>query len=155
MHRRLHRPLLTLVLALAVGACVIAYRSMGPAASEPILASEALIAADGARLPLRRFLPPTRPLAVVIALHGMNDYSNAFTETGAYLAAHGIATYAYDQRGFGAGAGPGYWPGVPSLIGDLQGAVRAVRAAHPEAPVHVLGESMGGAVAMVAATSAE
>jgi alpha-beta hydrolase superfamily lysophospholipase len=118
------------------------------------LAGESLLTSDGLALPLRRFLPKGEVAAVVVALHGMNDYSNAFAETGTYLAERGIATYAYDQRGFGANAVVGVWPGTPHLAADLLAAVGAVRAAHPDLPVHVLGESMGGAVAMVAATSA-
>jgi alpha-beta hydrolase superfamily lysophospholipase len=34
-------------------------------------------------------------------LHGFNDYSNAFEVPAQALAWRGIATYAYDQRGFG------------------------------------------------------
>jgi acylglycerol lipase len=39
---------------------------------------------------------------VIVALHGMNDYSNAFDAAGARIGpGEGITTYAYDQRGFG------------------------------------------------------
>src|SRR5262249_47536372 len=39
--------------------------------------------------------------AVILALHGFNDYSHAFAMPGPLWAEQGIATYAYDQRGFG------------------------------------------------------
>src|SRR5437870_7543725 len=61
----------------------------------------AFIAADGARLPLRSWLPRGEVKAVILALHGFGDYSNAFTLPGEFWAERGIATYAYDQRGFG------------------------------------------------------
>src|SRR6266478_3082002 len=38
----------------------------------------AFIADDGARLPLRRWLPPGGVEAVILALHGFGDYSHAF-----------------------------------------------------------------------------
>jgi len=38
--------------------------------------------ADGAVLPLRRWLPQGDTRAIVVALHGMNDYSNFFAEPG-------------------------------------------------------------------------
>ena len=59
--------------------------------------------ADGYLLPLSVWRPPddVAVRAVVLALHGLNDYRQAFAAVGPYLAAHGIVTYAYDQRGFG------------------------------------------------------
>ena len=74
--------------------------------------------ATAPRLPLRRWLPEGKPRAVVLALHGFNDYSNAFADAGPVFAAHGIALYAYDQRGFGAAPAPGRWPGSRRLVDD-------------------------------------
>ena len=44
----------------------------------PAITNNALIGADGSRLPLRRWLPRGAVKAVILALHGFNDYSNAF-----------------------------------------------------------------------------
>ena len=41
-----------------------------------------------------------RTQAVIVALHGMSDYSHAFAMPGAFWAKAGITVYAYDQRGF-------------------------------------------------------
>lgn len=121
---------------------------MGAPTAPPRLAADAIIAADGYQLPLRRWLPddgvPTR--AVIVALHGFNDYSNAFDGVGRYFAGRGVAVYAYDQRGFGAASDPGVWPGAQTLIADAAMAVRLLKTAHPDLPVFMLGESMGGAV---------
>ncbi len=105
---------------------------------------------DASTLPLRQWLPaPAAVDAVVVAVHGFDDYSLAFAGAGPVLAAHGIAVYAYDQRGFGATAEHGYWPGVATLTADLATMIDLVADRHPGKPVFVLGESMGGAVAMV------
>jgi alpha-beta hydrolase superfamily lysophospholipase len=90
---------------------------------------------------------------VIVALHGMNDYSRAFDIPAPRWAELGITTYAYDQRGFGRSPGVGLWPGAPALREDLVDFVDVVKARHPELPVFVLGESMGGAVAMTAFAS--
>jgi len=125
----------------------------GPEAAlpSPEITADRLIAADGAVLPLRQWLPPGTTRAVVLALHGFNDYSNAFAAPAALWAEHGIATYAYDQRGFGRAPGRGLWPGERRLAGDAATALMLLQRRHPGTPVYLLGESMGGAVAILAA----
>ncbi len=107
---------------------------------------------DGTRLGLSHWDSPM-PKAVVVALHGMNDYSNAFAMPAPWWAARGISTYAYDQRGFGRSPQRGIWPGSNLMRRDLADFVDVVRLRHPNVPVFVLGESMGGAVAMTAFAS--
>jgi acylglycerol lipase len=113
----------------------------------------AFVVQDGARLPYRRWAPADEPWAVVVALHGMNDYSAAFRLAGPWWAERGVATYAYDQRGFGRAPGRGTWAGEAVMVEDLRTIVALVRARHPRARVAVVGESMGGAVAISAFAS--
>ncbi len=89
---------------------------------------------------------------MILALHGFNDYSNAFAAAGAAWAKDGIATYAYDQRGFGGAPGRGLWPGRAALAADAATACGILRRLYPGVPLYLLGESMGGAVAVVAMT---
>ena len=108
---------------------------------------------DGAELPYLHWMPEgDRPWAVVIALHGINDSRAAFRLAGPWWAERGIATYAYDQRGFGGAPGRGLWPG-DLMADDLDQVVALVRARHPGAVIAVAGESMGGAVAITAFAS--
>ena len=118
----------------------------------PRFSGSRFIAADGVGLPLRKWLPQGRPKAVVLALHGFNDYSHAFSGPGKAWAKLGIATYAYDQRGFGAAPGRGRWPGRFALAADAATASKILRRMYPQVPLYLLGESMGGAVAVVAMT---
>jgi alpha-beta hydrolase superfamily lysophospholipase len=124
-----------------------------PGFSGPRLEPRALIAVDGARLPMDVWMPAEEPWAVLVALHGMNDYANAFSLGGPWWAERGVATYAYDQRGFGRAEARGIWPGPEALAEDLRTAVALVRQRHPKAKVVVLGHSMGGAVAIHAFAS--
>lgn len=118
----------------------------------PRLAGAAFVTADGRVLPLRKWLPRGQVKAVILALHGFNDYSNAFESAGETWAGRGVATYAYDQRGFGAAPERGLWPGRAALAADVATASQILRRTYPRTPLYLLGESMGGAVAAVAMT---
>ena len=107
--------------------------------------------ADGFVLPLRAWLPQgDKPKAIILGVHGFNDYSNGFDMPGRWWAEQGIATYAYDQRGFGAAANRGYWSSTETMDQDLGEAARLLVARYPGVPLYYLGESMGGAVVMTA-----
>ena len=109
--------------------------------------------ADHGSLPRRAWLPDGPPRAVIMAVHGFNDYSNAFSEFGEFAAEHGVAVHAYDQRGFGANPAAGLWPGTRALVDDLELERARIGRLHPDRPVYILGESMGAAVVMAAVAS--
>ena len=118
---------------------------------KPQIAEDTIVARDGARLPLRHWESEGGPArAVIVALHGMSDYSNAFDMPGKVWAKLGITTLAYDQRGFGMSPNPGIWAGAETMRADLNDALAAAHARYPGVPVFALGESMGGAVVLSA-----
>src|SRR5712692_2275472 len=121
-------------------------------AAAPHFTDSEFIADDGARLPLRRWLPKAPVAAVILALHGFGDYSHAFAMPAPLWAERGIATYAFDQRGFGGAPGSGLWAGEARLAVDAIEASRILRQIHPGRPLYLLGESMGGAVVLLAMT---
>lgn len=137
---------------LLAAACTPVEQPFVPVTREPALEQGALLPGNDARLPLRVWMPDGAPEAVIVALHGFNDYSNAFEGPGTYFRVRGIATYAYDQRGFGANESHGIWPGVDNLVFDLRQMVQALRLRHPDTPLFLLGESMGGAAVIAAAS---
>jgi len=192
-----------LCLSLLLSACAPRVVPMGPAVTAPRIEGAALVAADGARLPIREWhpgcLPPPEPVppeprrpggspdfaagqappppppeapawasgtapgctgarpprGVLLALHGLNDHSGNFLlESLPGLVAAGWQVVAYDHRGFGRSPNRGVWPGAETLAADARGAVAALRARHPGLPVALMGESMGGAVALIAAQDA-
>lgn len=121
--------------------------------SQARLTERFVIAEDGTKLPLRTWLPGGDPKAVILALHGFNDYSNAFEGAGAFFRQRGMAMYAYDQRGFGRSPVPGIWGDKQNLTNDVKTAVALLKKRYPHKPLYVLGESMGGAVAILAFSS--
>lgn len=111
------------------------------------------ISFDGAALGLTVWEAEYEPEGVVVGLHGMNDYANAFHMAAPWWAGQGITTYAFDQRGFGRSPHRGVWGGDELMCEDLRTCVDLVRERHPGVPVAVVGESMGGAVAIAAFAS--
>lgn len=123
--------------------------------SGPLLRNDFAIMDDGYVLPLVISEPDQEPEAVILALHGFNDYSNAFSDLGKYLASRNILLIAYDQRGFGRTEGRGYWHGADRLRNDLLTMVDLIGQRYTNIPLYVLGESMGGAVILVSLDSDE
>jgi len=147
---RILRALAALALA-ASAACAPIVTGLGPTRQDPQLLPERLLARDGAILALETWMPDSPPVAAVLALHGFSDYAAGFRMPGAAWAGSGIAVYAYDQRGFGRSPERGRWAGSDAYVADAADAASLLRARHPGIPLFILGESMGGAVAMVAA----
>ena len=135
-----------------LAACAPVVAPRGLANDTPAIEEHDFLTRDGLRLPLRQW-DAKNPAAVIVALHGMSDYSEAFDMPGPYWAAHGITTYAYDQRGFGAAPDPGIWAGSKVMRRDLSDFVEAVHGRYPGLPVYALGESMGAAVVLSALSS--
>lgn len=112
--------------------------------------NQRMISFDGGELGLSIWTPKDEPEIVIVGVHGMNDYANAFHMAAPYWAERGVKTYAYDQRGFGRSVGRGDWPDEDLMREDLRTAVALVRAEHPNTTLAVVGISMGGAVTMSA-----
>ena len=118
----------------------------------PMLTADRYVAADGTSLAVTSW-PASggAPKAVILGLHGFGDYRKAWDEPAEIWARAGITTYSYDQRGFGGSPTRGRWPGTEALVGDANEMILLLRQKYPGVPVYLAGESMGGAVALVAA----
>jgi len=150
------RVLLVVLLLWLSAACAPSHVGRGESNGPPRLTEQAYIAADGAVLPLTRWQPEADPPeAVIVALHGFNDYHRAFELSGPVFSNHGIAMLAYDQRGFGETETAGRWPGETALIKDALELLRLLDRRHPETPIYLLGHSMGAAVATGVAARSE
>jgi len=151
--RNLSCALAVLLVVLAATACAPRFVLPGPPVTTPTLEPNHVILSDGVRLPLRTWRAETdREKAVLLALHGFNDYGTFIAEAAWALAEKGVTTYAYDQRGFGGAPHAGRWAGTDAYIKDLTVISRLIRAKHFGVPFYLLGESMGGAVVLAAVT---
>ncbi len=112
----------------------------------------AIKASDGAEIPYRLWLAK-RPRAAILLLHGACDYSGSFDEIAPALARAGFTALAIDQRGFGATITRGSWSGHQRMAQDIADSARFLRVRlQKRLPLFILGESMGGAVAVLAAS---
>lgn len=92
--------------------------------------------------------PPGQRAAVVLA-HGASEHSSRYAWAAEQLAERGYATYALDHRGHGHSEGPrAYVDRMDNVVADLDQLVDRATAAHPDAPLFLLGHSMGGCVAI-------
>src|SRR5436190_13150571 len=112
------------LLALSVAACAPTIAPRGIGNATPLLTDSYFLTRDGLQLPLRHW-DAGHPKAVIVALHGMSDYSRAFAMPAPWWAEQGITTIAYDQRGFGGSPNAGTWAGSDAMREDLVDAVDA------------------------------
>jgi acylglycerol lipase len=148
-------PILVMAVMGLLNACTPQIVDLGPPQRDAQLLRAHLSTADGLALPYRSWMPSESPRAIIIALHGFNDYSNFFDDPAQFFAANGIASYAYDQRGFGAAPFRGRWFMTDSYIADAKAFTKLIAQRHSGVPIYVLGESMGGAVTMSLVTEVE
>ena len=141
---------LSIFLLISINGCAPKIYPPGEKNQSAQLRKGVFLTEDGVNLPLREWLPSTEPEAVLIALHGFNDYSRFFDRPGRYFSAHNIACFAYDQRGFGATPKRGLWAGEEAYTDDLKIFVSLLRDRYPNRPIYLLGESMGGAIVITA-----
>ncbi len=95
--------------------------------------------------------PEAEAQATIVALHGFNDYGWAFNDFGRSASRDEIRVIAIDQAGFGARDDAGLWPGSEKLVADALAELKRASQQYPDDPIYLLGESMGGAVALLAA----
>ncbi|HEY9773087.1 MAG TPA: alpha/beta fold hydrolase [Planktothrix sp.] len=101
------------------------------------------------KVPCRSWIPIERPKEVMLCVHGLGFSSKSYSEFGRNMAGRGVAVYAVDVRGFGA------WlqkrdgqVDFEACLADLEAALHSLRKAYPGVPVFLVGESMGGAIAL-------
>ena len=143
-------------LPLVAAACAPAVQTIGAPElgfSGPRFEDDVFVSYDGARLGLTRWMTVGEPETVIVGLHGFNDYSNTFHLAAPWWAEQGIATYAFDQRGFGRSPNRGVWAPDTATTEDLRICVDLVRQRHPRALITVAGVSMGGSITIAAFAS--
>jgi len=91
-----------------------------------------------------------KPKAILIAIHGFGLHKAAYEQFAQQMQQRGISTYALDVRGFGGwmqsdGSSP---VSFSKTLEDLRLLVRLIRVENSNAPVFLVGESMGGAIAL-------
>ncbi len=103
------------------------------------------------KVPHRSWLPENKPKRILLCVHGLGFSSESFNDFGNRMAALGFGVYAVDVRGFGAwmkNRGPKSLVDFEACLVDIENALKNIRKAYPGAQVYLVGESMGGAIAL-------
>lgn len=140
---------LLLSAALYLAACTPQQQTSETRDQQPKITSKAIVAADGAELPYRRW-DAKKPKAFILAMHGFNDYSKSFTMFAEYARSHQVSLLAYDQRGFGKTEQFGIWGGDENLTNDVCDTLEIIQKSHNKLPIFLLGDSMGASVVIQA-----
>ena len=91
------------------------------------------------------------PKAIVLSIHGFGLHKSAYEAFAHRLSRYSITTYALDVRGFGGWAsGTDAHLDMNSTIVEIGALLSSIHRANPGVPVFLLGESMGGALALQA-----
>ena len=134
-----------------LSACSPDFISVPPSIpSTPGISEHTFTSYDNTELPLKMWLPDHEIDGVIIAVHGFNDYSNFIKDAALFFNNKKLAVYSYDQRGFGETGTRGRWSGRQALSGDLITLVKLIKGRHLHIPIYILGDSMGGAVSIIA-----
>ena len=109
-------------------------------------------AADATPLPMRVWLPQ-RPRAAVVYLHGIQSHSGWYETSSRFLADAGVAVYQLERRGSGSDRAHerGHVDRAETWLADVAAAARLVCGETGLAPVHLLGVSWGGKLALACA----
>jgi acylglycerol lipase len=106
----------------------------------------------GLDLYAQAWLPGEYVRSVVVLAHGLGEHSGRYAGLAGALAGAGHAVYALDHRGHGRS--PGRRANIDRfehLVSDFGTFAGRAAREHPDAPVFLLGHSMGGAVAFATA----
>ncbi|MFM9039083.1 MAG: alpha/beta fold hydrolase [Betaproteobacteria bacterium] len=142
-----------LVFAWGLLASIVAITSNDASAFSPRLEDRLIRvkASDAQIIPLRLWGKQDAPAAIILCIHGFSDYARGFGHMLAALdTANTSLMMAFDQRGFGETASRGQWAGHDVMISDLHDVLLYIGDRYPGLPVHVVGESMGAALLLVA-----
>tara|TARA_B100000963_G_C22619205_1_gene668989 strand:+ start:473 stop:1360 length:888 start_codon:yes stop_codon:yes gene_type:complete len=93
-----------------------------------------------------KWVPEIESKDIILAIHGYNDYSNAFDIPGKFLLNHGIKTISFDLRGFGKNKDRGEWFVLQYHLDDVLLNLKRIKDKNPNRRIFLLGESMGGAI---------
>ena len=101
--------------------------------------------------------PKAQPWAVLLCIHGLSLHGTNYDAFAHRMAAQGVPTYAIDVRGFGSwqNLNDAHRVDLKEALNDIHRALESLRDAHPDLPIVLLGESMGGALALQAAAQNE
>lgn len=112
-----------------------------------------LTASDATALYVHHWYGTQPPKAVLMIVHGMTEHAMRYARLAEALVTAGVEVYAHDQRGHGLTAQHGLLghfadqDGWGKVVDDLASLNHHIRRQHPQAPIFLLGHSIGSFIA--------
>ena len=113
-------------------------------------------AQDGKEIFVYRWLPETKPVAVVQISHGMMEHAGRYERFASALTEKGFSVYANDHRGHGKTAGKLENVGIAAdkngffrMVDDMAFLTDTIRKENPALPVILFAHSMGSLFAQL------
>jgi len=104
---------------------------------------------DGTRLAVGCF--PTSGGPVVLMLHGIASHMGWYSGIAQELQSRGVSVYLFDRRGVARSEGTrAHASAWAVLVSDVVHLAEMVEQRHPSQPLHAMGISLGGAIAVAA-----
>lgn len=144
----------TVAIALAISSSAPVVYADDPVHSHSWLSPKSHPDIDDHPIPTGTWVNPNGQVKFcVLCIHGLGLNSRSFEHFGKQLVKQGAAVYAIDVRGFGQ------WRQIEghseidfaNTLTDIEKTLQTMRQRYPSVPVFLLGESMGGAIALRAA----
>lgn len=124
-----------------------------PAEAAYVPASATIALSDGRRAPVRLYPATVPQRGIILAFHGFGDSRDAWEVMAPALNRAGFLIVAPDVRGFGEFPAKGGWSTTDRMVADAVEEARWCQQRWPGQPLHLMGESMGGALALLTSTS--
>lgn len=121
-----------------------------PGKPAPLYQRYQVAARDGLKLMVHDWAPPRRQAGhpVVLFVHGIGMHAGPYAAIAAGFTTQGIVLVAPDLRGHGLSDGTrGILPAPHILRADLGAVYESIEKRYPDAPVVLIGDSMGGLLA--------
>ncbi len=101
--------------------------------------------------PMITWQNPDKPArCVLLCIHGLGLYNKSYEDFGKRMADSGIAVCAIDVRGFGSWMAAKGRESVDfdGCLADVKATLKVLHRVYPHLPIFLVGESMGGAIAL-------
>lgn len=94
--------------------------------------------------------PDKPPRCVLLCIHGLGLYNKSYEDFGKRMSDLGIAVCAIDVRGFGSWMAAKGRESVDfdGCLADVKATLKVLHRVYPHLPIFLVGESMGGAIAL-------
>jgi alpha-beta hydrolase superfamily lysophospholipase len=149
------RIVLAAFLLMLVAACAtLPQRDKIPLVQTDTYAEEFVVNPQGLRLFVRTWQPAEAAKGNLIILHGTALHGGVYSQVAERLAATGYRVVALDMQSWGRSEGKGdsgYVESFDDYANDVFLMTNTLRARYPRVPTYLMGESLGGAVAMYSA----